>query len=622
MKKKNITSRFSNVARRPSKKKKGDMDQLPRWNLADLYTGLSDPKLTADKDIIKRMTEEFSADYKGKIKDLNGEALGRAIARIEEINNLRNRLESYIELLGADDIKNFSKTVSLQKWLSDTGEKTDFFIEELRDIDEQDLLTMITEPSLLRYAPWLAEQRSGIHPDVSKEAEKVDADYSRINEDAWVRMYREFRVAMTVSWRGKKLTISAAEKICSDKRRPLAEREALRHEMGLALKAQAAKGAIMYNAITGNLIVDAELLDHDRPDQSEHMNNGVGTDIADTIHETVKASYGRLSQRFFSLKQGMDDTREEIKSGISFDDAIKIVLRAFNKLSPRLSREARKFFDEKHIDAAPRRGKNSGAFAQNVGADDLPYILLNYDNSVQEVSAIGHELGHGVQMALSNKKQGAFLANLPSTTAEIPSIFSEMLVFDELLRHEKDPAVRHELMLTDVQNMIGTAVKQLSWYDFEHRVCAERKKGELDAEQISDIWVEVQRHYNGPAFQPDETDRYSWMLVPHLFETPFYVYSYTFSQLVVNGLYRAYKEAEQKGDRAKEEFAEKYMTLLETGTSKSAHELLAPFGINLKDPGFWESGLRLIEERLDAVIANDNQPQMPVQKTKARKPKR
>jgi oligoendopeptidase F len=294
----------------------------------------------------------------------------------------------------------------------------------------------------------------------------------------------------------------------------------------------------------------------------------------------------------------------------TFDEARKIILRAFKKFSPKFERVARKFFDENHIDAQPRPDKETGAFSLATGPNNLPYIFMTYTGGIEDLITLGHELGHGVHQVLAEKARGLFLSEMSTTVSETASIFAEMVVFEELLRSEKDPARKKKLLMDKTEGMILNGLQQLSYYDFEMRVHEERKKGELTAEQISDIWVDTQKQYFGPSVQTDEYDRYYWMVVPHFYDSPFYVYSYSFAQILVSGLYQVAKTAEKEGQAAKEEFVENYIGLLETGITRNFYEMFQPFDLDPETPEFWQHGLSLIDKYLNELEKLDGQPNL------------
>jgi oligoendopeptidase F len=208
---------------------------------------------------------------------------------------------------------------------------------------------------------------------------------------------------------------------------------------------------------------------------------------------------------------------------------------------------------------------------------------------------LAHELGHGVHQRLA-AGQGELLSRTPLTLAETASVFGEMLTFRKLLAAETDPAKRKSLLAGKVEDMINTVVRQIAFFEFERRVHAERRKGELTAEKLGEIWMAVQGESLGPAVNLGAGYETFWCYVPHFIHAPFYVYAYAFGDGLVNALYAVY-------ERGGEGFQEKYFEMLAAGGAKHHKELLAPFGLDASDPAFWGEGLRLIEGFIDELEA-------------------
>ncbi len=559
-------------------------DSLPHWNLAKIYPGITSPELLADKEKISRLAGEFKAAYEGRVELLSGAKLGRAIEEYEQIQRLCHSIGSYLFLLESDDQSNFAKTALFKKWDADVDEAVAFFIREIGSMKEADLMTKLVVPYLARYAPWIARQRERSAPSLLEEN-------NRAADDAETR----------------RLYLEAMADINPDHDR---------QQSAAVLRQKSAAVAAIYNRLIENVATNAALEKHDRPDQGAHRDNGLSPEIVDTMFETVKGSLVRLSHRFhdrMAARQGVavlksadlheaagDEGRE-----YSWDETRRLVLRSFRKFSRKFGRIAQKIFDADRIDAPPRDGKYTGAFSMPMGPGQLPFILLNFTGGVDDAVTAGHELGHGVHQVLAEKAQGMFLSNVPDIVSETSSIFAEMLIFEELYRSEKDPDVRCKLLENRVKHMLDNALQQASYYDFERRVHAERKNGALDAERISDIWVETQKEYYGPSIELDAHDRYFWMMVTHFFETPFYVYSYSFAQIAVAALFQEYKKAKADGPAAALDFANNYTELLETGMSRNIRDMFEPFGLDPSKPECWENGLSLIEKYLDDLAACD-----------------
>jgi oligoendopeptidase F len=495
-----------------------------------------------------------------------------------------------------------------------------FFEGELINIPQKDLLTKLSSPELAKYGPWLGKLMEGVSTENSERLNEISADFYAANTLAWHRLYREMLDAQRVEFKGQRLTLDEADALIgADEGVSAQDKKALRQLSADTMKALGKKTALIYNTIIQDSRIDGRLSGYTRPDQAVNVENGIAPEMLDTMKKTLKEYYTEQSQRFYTWiaaqdgKTAVETAALEIpekpaatKKGQSFEEARKLILRAFNKFSPKFARIAKKFFDEKRIDALPRPGKESGAFSQPVGPGELPFIMVNYTGDLRDMIVLGHELGHGVHQKLSEDACGFFMSEVSTPIAETASVFAEMLVFDEILKREKDPAAKKRLLAEKVENMLSNSLQQLSYYEFECRVHKEREAGEVPFEKISDIWMETQKEYFGPSVVMDDYNRYGWMTVPHFFETPFYVYSYAFAQVLVSSLYQAYKEAEAKGSEAREEFVESYTELLQTGMTRTLHDMFWPFGLDLESPDFWRSGMSLTDKYMKELVALDN----------------
>jgi len=188
------------------------------------------------------------------------------------------------------------------------------------------------------------------------------------------------------------------------------------------------------------------------------------------------------------------------------------------------------------------------------------------------------------------------MAPTPLTLAETASVFGEMLTFKRLLADTTDPKARKALLTGKVEDMINTVVRQIAFYTFERRLHTERRAGELTAEHIGALWVEVQQESLGPAIELKEGYETYWAYIPHFVHSPFYVYAYAFGDCLVNSLYAVY-------ERAAAGFAERYLAMLAAGGTKHHSELLAPFGLDACDPAFWQGGLGVIERMIAELEA-------------------
>ncbi|MDP6344696.1 MAG: M3 family metallopeptidase, partial [Alphaproteobacteria bacterium] len=204
-----------------------------------------------------------------------------------------------------------------------------------------------------------------------------------------------------------------------------------------------------------------------------------------------------------------------------------------------------------------------------------------------------HELGHGVHQVLA-AEQGALMADTPLTLAETASVFGEQLTFRALLERETSGDRRKAMLSTKTEDMLNTVVRQIAFYDFESRLHRERRQGELAAERIDEIWLSVQGESLGPAIRLHDEYANFWCFIPHFIHSPFYVYAYAFGDCLVNSLYAVYQEQPDG-------FAAKYLDMLRAGGTLRHRELLAPFGLDASDPGFWQQGLEVISGMIDEL---------------------
>jgi len=282
---------------------------------------------------------------------------------------------------------------------------------------------------------------------------------------------------------------------------------------------------------------------------------------------------------------------------LSWDDARRTVLDAYKGFAPDMADIAGRFFQpdggSSWIDAQIRPGKSPGAFSHPTVPSAHPYVLLNYQGKLRDVMTLAHELGHGVHQVLA-APQGQLLSQTPLTLAETASVFGEMLTFRALLADAKDVSARRAMLASKVEDMINTVVRQTAFYMFEREVHLSRREGELTSDDIGRIWMGVQERSLGPAIKLNDGYETFWCYIPHFIHSPFYVYAYAFGDCLVNSLYRVYEQGHP-------DFASAYLDMLRAGGTKHHSELLAPFGLDARNPDFWAGGLSVIEGLIDEL---------------------
>jgi oligoendopeptidase F len=577
---------------------------LPEWNLADLYPAMDSAEFRRDLERAQDECKGFAASYRGKLWELlagreASGALFEAIARYERLDELMSRLMSYVGLVYAGDTgdplraKLYGDT---QERLTQAGAEVLFFQLELNQLDDETLAKAMAETPLSHYRPWLEDIRREKPYQLEDRLERLFLEKSVTGASAWNRLFDETMAALRFEVEGEELTLEPTLNKLQD------TDGKVRQNAAEALAKVFKENLRLFALITNTLAKDKDISDRWRGftdvASARHLSNRVEPEVVDALVTSVRAAYPRLSHRYYKLKArwfGRDvldywdrnAPLPKIESrNIGWDEAKDMVLSAYGGFAEPMAEIARRFFDEAWIDAPVRPGKAPGAFAHPTVPSVHPYVLLNYQGKPRDVMTLAHELGHGVHQVLA-APNGALMAPTPLTLAETASVFGEMLTFRKLLGETSEPSQRKVMLAQKVEDMINTVVRQIAFYSFEREVHVSRKAGELTAEQICDAWIQVQGESLGPAIRLGEGYETYWSYIPHFIHSPFYVYAYAFGDCLVNSLYAVYEKAHGG-------FAEAYFDMLKAGGTKHHGELLKPFGLDARDPAFWESGLSLI----------------------------
>ena len=605
---KSTAQRKPNVKKSAAKPKTG---KLPEWNLADLYSGIDAPEVTRDLTRMDAECVAFETDYKGKLaehtaKEAGGKWLAEAIRRYEAIDDLAGRLGSYAGLVHAGD----SVDPAISKFYGDVSERLTnasvhllFFALELNRIDDAVIEGAMQTPELAHYRPWVEDLRKEKPYQLEDRVEQLFHEKSQSGYAAWNRLFDQTISGLRFKVANRELAIEPTLSLLQD--RAPEKRKAAGQALAKTFKANERTFAL----ITNTLAKDKEISDRWRGFQdvadSRHLANRVEREVVDALVGSVRAAYPRLSHRYYRLKAGWFKKKKlahwdrnaplpfAATGSIAWPDARNMVLTAYRGFSPEMASIAERFFTDRWIDAPVRPGKAPGAFSHPTTPSAHPYVLLNYQGKPRDVMTLAHELGHGVHQVLA-AKNGALMAPTPLTLAETASVFGEMLTFKRLLAQTSSARARQALLAGKVEDMINTVVRQIAFYTFERAIHTERRKGELTAERIGEIWLSVQSESLGQAIDIRPGYENFWMYIPHFIHSPFYVYAYAFGDCLVNSLYAVYENA-QAG------FAERYLAMLAAGGTKHYSELLKPFGLDAKDPKFWDGGLSVIAGMIDEL---------------------
>ena len=584
-----------------------NLGNLPIWDLSDLYDSINSKKINADLDFIEKRAKEFEKNYEGKISLLKGSFLLAAIEQLEIIDERIDKVLSFAYLLYAENVEDIKNKVFFQQMkekITNISSSLIFFTLELNTIEEKQINELLNFEGLKKYKTWIEITRAYKPHQLDKKLEKLMKDKSVTSSAAWIRLFDETIASLRFPFKDKELSSAEILNYFSDK--DASKRKEAAKSIGSVLKSHVNIFCTITNTLAKDKAINDEWREYPNPVRSRNLANVVEDEVVDALTKAVTNSYPKLSHRYYKMK-----TKWFGKKSLKYWDrnaplpfqsnriytwkqATSIVLESFNHFNTGIGKIGKMFFDECWIHAPITKGKSPGAFSASTVPSAHPYILLNYQGKTRDVSTLAHELGHGVHQFLAGRKQSHFNCSTPLTLAETASVFGEMLTFKLLLQKEDDLKEKQALLASKVEDMLNTVVRQIAFFEFEKQIHTKRLKSELTADEICQIWLDIQSKSLGPAIEFEEEYKYYWMYIPHFIHSPFYVYAYAFGDCLVNSLFALYEENLNGFDK-------KYISLLETGGSLKYKELLKPFNLDPSQPDFWHKGISVIESFIDEL---------------------
>jgi oligoendopeptidase F len=588
------------------------------WDLDPLVEGEGEAGVDRMLDESVTAASEFAERYAGKVSEFDVNGLAQAMHELAQIHELVGRAGSYAALRFSTDTADPTRGALLQR-VQERGTEIEtkllFFDLEWAALDDaraDELLARVDGVdrvdgaksgdrlefcrhhlrTVRRYRPHL----------LSETEEKLLTEKSISSQSAWARLFGEVVAALRVDLEGSEVTLDVAlsrlQFADRDTRMAAAKAVSTTLEPGLRTR------AFIYNTLVYDKSVEDRLRSYPHWLASRNLANEASDESVMALIEAVRSRYD-VPRRWYSLKARLmgipkladyDRMAPVFQEDVtfSFGDARELVLDTYDAFAPEAGQITRRFFDEHWIDAPVRPNKRGGAFCSYTVPSVHPYVMLNYTARRRDVLTMAHELGHGLHAALA-QPQGVYHQGTPLTLAETASVFGETLVFERLLAAAENDDQRLSLLAERLDASMATVFRQMSMNRFEHLIHTRRRdEGELSTDRIGELWLESQTEMFGDSVEISDGYRIWWSYIPHFINTPGYVYAYAYGQLLALSAYRRFT---QEGDS----FIPQYLQLLAAGGSRSPEELGAIVGIDLADPGFWDSGLALIDEQLSAA---------------------
>jgi oligoendopeptidase F len=572
------------------------------WDLSVLYAGPDDPRIQDDLSQAQAQAQAFVEAYKGKLHMLSAAQLAQAYEALEALYDLIGKLMNFASL----NFTTFSTDPMwggfmqrMQEHYAALQQQLVFFELELNGLDDEHASALMADPALANYRYHMEAARAQKPYQLTEPEERLLIEKAVTGSEAWTRFFDQLMAGMELDFMGAKTPMPRVLARLHDADREM--RRAAADAVTAGLKSRKMELTYIFNVLLADKASDDRLRGYPSWIKPRNLANRARDEVVEALIQTVTSRYD-LVARHYNLKRallGYEELTDYDRYAplmlapsdqfYTWEQARDICLNAFHSFSPRMAAIAARFFDERWIHAPAMPGKRGGAYASYGTKSTHPWVFVNFTGTANDVRTLAHELGHGVHMYLAGQHQTLLSMYTPLTTAEMASTFAEIVVFNDLMRKETNPAAQLTMIAQKIDDHIATIFRQISMNRFEDAIHnARRTEGELTTERFSQLWRQTQQAMFGDSVRLRDDYDLWWSYVPHFLHTPGYVYAYAFGELLVMALYQLYQ---QQG----EAFVPKYEQLLADGNSDYPEALLAKIGVDLTDSGFWAHGLSVLE---------------------------
>ena len=579
---------------------------LTPWNLTDLYSSFDDPQYRAAFDEVRRGVENFQAYRDQLTPDISEDLFISIITTYEHFFRLVSRLDGFAQLAFAQDTQNQTAQAAVaevDQFSAEMNNQTLFFNLWWKGLDEKNAQRLLDAAGDYRY--WLVTLRNFKDFTLSEPEEKIINIKDVTGSRALNMLYNSItnRYAFKVEVEGEEQEMTRGEVMALTREPDYDLRERAYQSLFKVYEADAPiLGQIYQNIVRDWRNENINLRGFKSPISVRNLVNDIPDTVVETLLDVTRHNATHF-QRFFLLKAqrlGMEKLRrydiyapvEKSDKKYNFSEASDIVLESFLDFDPKFADMAKQILDAQHVDSEVRKGKMSGAFCATVTPDLTPWVLLNYQGRPDDVATMAHELGHGIH-SLMAREHSAFTQHACLPLAETASTFSEIILVDKLLAEETNQAVRRDLLFRQMDDAFATILRQNYFSMFEktaHQMISEGAQ----VDELAEAYLENLKSEFGDSVDLSDEFKWEWVMIPHFYGVPFYVYAYAFGQLLVLSLYKQYQ---QEGDA----FKPRYMKILAAGGSIAPMDLLRDAGLDAAKAEFWQGGYDVIDEMVTAL---------------------
>jgi len=588
--------------------------KVGKWDLTDLVDDSLKTKSDLLVENIKRKVKEFENNRVILKRDLGITIFEGLLRKIESIMEDLSIVNSFAQLkYAADTSSNEAASLVLQteKLSSEISNKILFFdLWFKKELDENNAQRLVDSISLV-YREFLKYKRLLAKYSLNESEEKIINTLEVTGPSALVKIYDrmtnnfEFTI---IRKRGKKKvirTFTNKEKLISLIRSPKAnEREfAYKALFKTYEKNSGVLGEIYQNLVTQWKNENISIRGFKSPISVRNIYNNIDDTTIETLlsvcrkNVTMFHDYFKEKAKLIGVKKlRRYDLYAPISSKntpkFTFKNATKLVLDTFSRFDPRFGTYTERLYKESHIDSEIRNGKTGGAFCYTVSPGRTPYVLLNFNGMMRDVSTMAHEFGHAIHSMFAYDKP-ILVSHAPLPLAETASVFGEMLLNEEI--YKKLNREKKKIFLAEqIDDMYATIIRQAFFTIFEIEAHKNIVEQSVTIDNISEYYMNNLKAQFGDSIHISDDFRWEWLYIPHFFHTPFYCYAYSFGNLLVLSLYQQYRE---EGNS----FISKYIKILSAGGSEKPETLLRNSGFNINDSSFWQQGFDLIQMKINKL---------------------
>lgn len=570
------------------------------WDLAHL---VKDPVRQLDSHLaeLDAMVAQIEAARPRLTPSMASEGLQALFTVSEAVAQGSSRLGAFAYLWFSENTKNSaarSFKTRVEERLTALNNRLLFFELWWQSVDDANAARLMADAGDLRYH---LETIRRFKPHTLSEPEEKIINLKNVTGRSAVHtlydvMTNGFTFTLTLG--GKKKTMNREGLMAYVRSQKASVRQAAYRELYRVFSAQRDPLGEIYKTLVNDWKSENLGLRHF---SSPIATRNLGNDVPDQAVEVLLSACAKnadIFQTYFKLKAKICKItpmsryhlyaphRTEAKK-YKYADAAAMVLEAYRGFSPRLADLAEQVFRERHIDGPTRPGKLGGAYCYSVVPGLTPYVMLNYTGEARDIATMAHELGHAVHGMMA-KDHSVFTFHSTLPLAETASVFGERILSDALMSQERNKTVQQGLLLSQLDDIYATVLRQAYFVRFEklaHQMIAEGATGD----QLAKAYMNELRQQFGKAVKVPDEFQWEWLTIPHIFASPFYCYAYSFGNLLVLALYRTYKEQGAA-------FVPKYLDLLATGGSQAPRDILGKVGVDMTSEAFWQSGFDTIRE--------------------------